>query len=255
MALLDDKVCAITGGAGSVGVATARRFLSEGAKVMLVDLDAERLARSAESLEGGAERVATYAGDVSASETVRGFLDATIARFGAIDVLFSNAGNPGHNAPLVDYPEEAFDRTMAIHARGAFLACKYGLARMRQGGSIVITSSVAGVRGGVGTNMSYVAAKHAQIGIMRTATKPAAARGIRVNCINPGPVDNAFQTGIENEMSAILGYSVTDQLNQTVPLKRHAHPDEIATTVLFLASSMSSYVTGTVLMVDGGLMS
>jgi len=254
MALLDDKVCVITGGAGSVGLATARRFLAEGAKLMLVDLGADALARAAGDLAAGA-RVATFAGDVSNADHVRGFLDATVARFGAIDVLFSNAGNAGHNAPLVDYPEEAFDRTMAIHARGAFLVCKYGLPRMREGGSIVITSSLAGVRGGVGTNMSYVAAKHAQIGIMRTATKPAAARGIRINCVNPGPVDNAFQTGIENEMSAILGFSVTDQLNQTVPLKRHAQPDEIATCVLFLASSMSSYVTGSVLMVDGGLMS
>ena len=116
-------------------------------------------------------------------------------------------------------------------------------------------SSLAGVRGGVGTNISYVAAKHAQIGIMRTATKPAAVRQIRVNCINPGPVDNEFQTGIEVAMSRILGVNVTEELNRTIPLKRHARADEIAGVALFLASDLSTYVTGAVLMVDGGLMS
>lgn len=254
MGMLDSKVCVITGGAGSVGLATARRFLDEGAKVMLADLHEDALAHAADTLAAPG-RVLTQPCDVSVAEQVRSTLDATAAAWGPIDVLFSNAGNAGHNAPLTEYPEEAFDRTLAIHARGAFLACKYGLPRMRDGGSLIITSSLAGVRGGVGTNISYVAAKHAQIGIMRTATKPAALRSIRVNCINPGPVDNEFQTGIEVAMSKILGFNVTEQINQTVPLKRHARPEEIAGVVLFLASDMSSYVTGAVLMVDGGLMS
>lgn len=254
MGMLDGKSCVITGGAGSVGLAAARRFLDEGAKVMLADLDAGALTRADGQLAAQG-RVLTHVCDVSNAEQVKATLDATVAAWGPIDVLFSNAGNAGHNAPITEYPEEAFDRTLAIHARGAFLACKYGLPRMRDGGSLIITSSLAGVRGGVGTNISYVAAKHAQIGIMRTATKPAALRAIRVNCINPGPVDNEFQTGIEVAMSKILGFNVTDQLNQTVPLKRHARPDEIAGVVLFLASDMSTYVTGAVLMVDGGLMS
>ena len=102
--------------------------------------------------------------------------------------------------------------------------------------------------------MAYVTAKHAQIGVMRVAAKALAARGIRVNTINPGPVDNEFQTGIEVEMGALLGVNITEQLNQTVPLKRHARPDEIAGSVLYLASDLSTYVTGTVHMVDGGIM-
>ena len=220
---------------------------------MLVDLRAEDLARAAAGLDPA--RVRTFVCDVTDAGQVKGYLDATVAALGPIDVLFSNAGNPGHNAPLAEYPEDAFDQTMAIHARGAFLACKYGLPRMKNGGSMVITSSVAGVRGGVGTNISYVAAKHAQIGIMRTASKTAATACNPHQLHQPRPVDNEFQTGIENAMSKILGFNVTDQLNQAVPLKRHAHPDEIANTVLFLASDLSSYVTGSVLMVDGGLMS
>jgi NAD(P)-dependent dehydrogenase (short-subunit alcohol dehydrogenase family) len=125
---------------------------------------------------------------------------------------------------------------------------------MNDGGSIVITSSVSGVRGGNGVNMAYATAKHAQIGVMRVAAKALAARGIRVNTINPGPVDNEFQTGIEVEMGALLGINITEQLNQTVPLKRHARPDEIAGAVLYFASDLSTYVTGTVHMVDGGIM-
>jgi NAD(P)-dependent dehydrogenase (short-subunit alcohol dehydrogenase family) len=142
-----------------------------------------------------------------------------------------------------------------VHVKGAFLACKYGARQMRDGGSIVITSSVAGVRGGAGQNISYAAAKHAQIGVVRAAARALAVRGIRVNSINPGPVDNGFQTGIEDRMSALSGVNVTEELNKVIPLKRHAQPDEVATVALFLASSMSSYVTGAVHMVDGGMMS
>jgi NAD(P)-dependent dehydrogenase (short-subunit alcohol dehydrogenase family) len=253
MGLLENKVCVITGGGGSVGVATARRFITEGARVMLVDISAEALQRATRGLDG--ERIATFVGNVADAEAVRGYLAATRAKWGALDVLFSNAGDPGHIAPVIDYPEDAFDYTMTTHAKGAFLACKYGLANMNHGGSIIITSSLAGVRGGGGINMGYVAAKHAQIGIMRAAARFAAARGIRVNTINPGPVDNEFQTGIEVRMGAITGQNITQQLNQQIPLQRHARPDEIAGAVLYFASDLSTYVTGTVHMVDGGMMS
>jgi NAD(P)-dependent dehydrogenase (short-subunit alcohol dehydrogenase family) len=144
---------------------------------------------------------------------------------------------------------------MVIHAKGAFLACKLGQKYLDRGGSIIITSSLAGVRGGGGGNIAYVAAKHAQIGIMRAAARGLAGRGIRVNTINPGPVDNEFQTGIEIGMSKMSGINITEQLNRDIPLKRHASPDEIAGVALFLASNLSSYVTGAVLMVDGGMMS
>jgi len=253
MGLLENKVCVITGGGGSVGVATARRFVAEGACVMLVDISAEALERAARDLDRA--RVATFVGNASDAEAVRGYLAATRTKWGALDVLFSNAGDPGHIAPVTDYPEDAFDYTMTTHAKGAFLACKYGLANMNAGGSIIITSSLAGVRGGGGINMGYVAAKHAQIGIMRAAARFAAGRGIRVNTINPGPVDNEFQTGIEVRMGAITGQNITEQLNQQIPLKRHARADEIAGAVLYFASDLSTYVTGTVHMVDGGMMS
>jgi NAD(P)-dependent dehydrogenase (short-subunit alcohol dehydrogenase family) len=251
--LLQDKVCIVSGAAGSIGLATVRLMLREGAQVMMLDLRDEDLKRAARDLPHDA--IMTAACDVANAGEVKVALDATVARWGKLDVIFSNAGNQGSISALADASEDEFDLTLAIHARGAFLACKYGPPLMKSGGSIIITSSVAGVRGGGGTNTAYVAAKHAQVGIMRSAARALAGRNIRVNTINPGAVDNAFQTGIEQQQSRILSINVTEQLNQAIPLKRHAHPDEIAGTVLFLASDLSSYVTGHVLMVDGGMMS
>jgi NAD(P)-dependent dehydrogenase (short-subunit alcohol dehydrogenase family) len=252
MGLLDNKVCVITGGAGSVGLASARLFQREGARVMLVDLREADLTHAAGTLTGP---TATYAADVSDATQVKGFLDATVAKWGKIDVLFSNAGNPGQSAPLIDYPEDVFDRTLGIHAKGAFLACKYGIPRMNDGGSIIITSSLAGVRGGGGGNISYITAKHAQIGVMRAPARQAAARRIRVNSLNPGPIDNEFQTNIEIAISKQTGMNATEEFNKQIPFKRHGKPEEIAGTALYLASDLSTFVTGTIHMADGGMTS
>ena len=252
MALMKDKVCVISGGAGSIGLASAKRFIAEGAKVMLIDLPGPAL--DAAVIACNSSNVMGYSADVSDPVQVQAAFEKVTQAWGKLDVIVSNAGNAGRNSRIEDYPEDIFDLTLTIHAKGAFLACKYGAPLMNDGGSIVITSSVSGVRGGNGVNMAYVTAKHAQIGVMRVAAKALAARGIRVNTINPGPVDNEFQTGIEVEMGALLGVNITEQLNQTVPLKRHARPDEIAGAVLYLSSDLSTYVTGTVHMVDGGIM-
>ncbi len=184
MGLLQDKVCVITGGAGSIGLASARKFLDEGGRVMLVDLHEKDLLRV--SAELPRERVAIRAADVGVAADARAYIAATVERFGKIDVLFSNAGNAGVVAPLADYPEDVFDEVWRVHVKGAFLACKYGLAQMNDGGSVIITSSVAGLRGDPGV-CAYITAKHAQIGLMRSAAKEAAPRRIRVNTIHPGP--------------------------------------------------------------------
>jgi NAD(P)-dependent dehydrogenase (short-subunit alcohol dehydrogenase family) len=253
MGLLDNKVCIITGGAGSVGLAAAQTFAREGGKVMIVDLNDAEVKRAAATIE--APNIATYVADVSDPDQVKGYIAATNAMWGKIDVLFSNAGNYGHVAALTEYPEDVFDRTLAIHVKGAFLACKYGIPKMNDGGSIIITSSVAGTRGGNGANISYSTAKHAQIGVMRSAARAAAPLGIRVNSLNPGPIDNAFQSSIESGISKLTGIDATEMFNSQVPLKRHARAEEIANVALFLASPMSTFVTGAVVMADGGMMS
>lgn len=250
MGLLQDKVCVITGGAGSIGKASAKLFLAEGAKVMLVDLGAGDLARAVAEL--ASHNLASIAADVSMAVPVKHYIDSTVARWGKIDVLFSNAGNAGVVRPVTDYPEEVFDEVLAVHVRGAFLACKYGLPAMNDGGSIMITSSIVGVRGDRGGSCAYVTAKHAQVGLMRSVAKGAAARRIRVNTLHPGPVDNEFQLAIERNISALTGRDATAMLNQGIPLGRHAQPEEIARSALYLASDLSSFTTGSTLMVDGG---
>ena len=246
-ALLRDQVCVITGGAGSIGLAAALLFLDEGARVFLVDLAEDALRAAARGLD--ASRVAYAAADVSRAEDTQRCLDTATTVFGKIDVLVSNAGAI---APITEYDDAVFDAVYAVHVRGAYLACKHGLPRMNDGGSIVITSSVAAFRGDEGA-AAYITAKHAQIGLMRCVAKEAAHRRIRVNTIHPGPVDNAFQTTLENHLGAIIGHDATLLFNELIPLGRHASAREIARSILYLASDQSSFTTGSTLRVDGGM--
>ncbi len=250
MGLLQDKVCLITGGAGSIGLASAKLFIAEGAKVVLLDLRESDIERALMALHN--RRASGFVGDVSSAEDMKKAIGATVITWGKIDVLFSNAGIAGEVKPITEYPEEVFDRVLAVHVRGAFLACKYGLPAMNDGGSIIITSSIVGVRGDRGGACAYVTAKHAQVGLMRSVAKAAAARRIRVNTLHPGPVDNEFQTAIERNISALTGRDATAMLNEGIPLHRHATAEEIARSALYLASDMSSFTTGSTLMVDGG---
>jgi len=248
---MQNKVCVITGGAGSIGAASAKLFRHEGAKVMLVDLSEHALQKIAADI-GGGDDVAWCAADVTRSDQVKQAIGATVARFGKIDVLFSNAGNFGTVAPIADYPEDVFDSVLAVHVRGAFLCAKHAVPQMNDGGSIVITSSVAGVTGDPGV-YGYITAKHAQVGLMRVLAKELAGRNIRVNTVHPGPVDNAFQLNVEQKLGAVIGRDGTQFFNEIIPLHRHVRAEEVARSVLFLASEASSFTTGCLLMVDGGM--
>jgi NAD(P)-dependent dehydrogenase (short-subunit alcohol dehydrogenase family) len=250
MGRLDGKICIVTGAAGSIGLATTQLMLSEGAKVMLVDLSGDRLQQAAAMLDS--ERTDYAVADVAQAGQVRGYIERTVAKWGKIDVLFSNAGNDGPIIPTVDYPEDIFDKIIATHVRGCFLACKYAIPQMNDGGSIVITSSITGVKGVAG-NCSYVAAKHALVGLMRCIAKEVAPRRIRVNTVNPGPIDNDFMRTAERSMSQMIGRDAGQMFDEIIPLKRHGLPDEVARAVLFLASDQSSYTSGSTLMVDGAM--
>ncbi len=251
MGLLANKVCVITGGAGSLGLASAKKFVAEGAKVVLVDLREEDLARARGELNS--LNVETVAADVSDAAATKDYIQRGVARFGKIDVLFSNAGNQGPITPAVEYPEDVFDSVMAVHVRGAFLCCKYGIPQMNDGGSIIITSSVVGAMGAPGS-IAYVTAKHALVGMMRTLAKETAKRGIRVNTLHPGPIDNAFQARIDEGIGKLAGgVDGRKLLDSAIPLGRHALPEEIAGSALYLASDLSAFVTGSMVMADGGL--
>ena len=248
--LLEGTVALITGGGGSLGTATARLFLKEGARVMLTDRNAEAL-RSAESALDDIH-VATVVSDATDEAEVAAAVDATVDRFGALDVLVANAGTPAQSAPISEFDTGEFDRTFAVHVRGVFLVCKHALRVMNDGGSVVIVSSVAGLRADPGV-CAYVAAKHAQVGLMRSIAKEVAPRGIRVNTVHPGPVANEFQAGIEERLSSVLGTDATRFFDERILLGRHARPEEIAQSITYLASKQSTFTTGSTLVVDGGM--
>jgi NAD(P)-dependent dehydrogenase (short-subunit alcohol dehydrogenase family) len=251
---MQGKVCVVTGGAGSIGLASAKLLHAEGAKVMLTDLDDVALKEAVAQIGGNssANTIAGCAADVTKSDQVKNAIARTVSRFGKIDVLFSNAGNFGTVAPISEYPEDVFDAVLAVHVKGAFLAAKHAVPYMNDGGSIIITSSIVGVKGDPGV-YGYITAKHAQVGLMRVLAKELAGRNIRVNTIHPGPVDNDFQLNVERNLTGVIGRDATQFFNDIIPLHRHVRADEVARSVLFLASDASSFTTGSLLMVDGGL--
>src|SRR4051812_25983813 len=246
---LDGKVAVISGGAGSIGAATARRFVAEGARVVVTDVEEQGLAGLADEL-GAA--VATHPADVTDSAQVRAAVDLAVERFGGLDVAFANAGVFGAIATVAEYPEDVFDRVMAVNVGGSFLLARHALAAMRDGGSLILNSSVVGLTSDPGI-CAYATSKHALVGLMRTAAKEMAPRGIRVNTIHPGPVDNEFQHKIEVTATGLAEAEAGAAVEAMIPLSRPAKAEEVARVALFLASDESSFVTGAAVPVDGGM--
>jgi NAD(P)-dependent dehydrogenase (short-subunit alcohol dehydrogenase family) len=246
-----NKVCVITGGAGSIGLESAKLMYEAGAHIMLVDQNSDNL-EIAHSNFKDHDRITICEADVSKSTETQNYISKTISKWGKIDILFANAGFSGTSAPITSYPDDIFDKVMAVNVRGPFLACKYALPEMNDNGSIIITSSIMGVTARPGS-IAYITSKHAVIGLMRGVAKEAAPRNIRVNVLAPGPVDNAFQLEIEERASKASGINVTEMLNNWISLGRHATPQEIANTAYYLASNNSSFSTGSVFMADGGM--
>ena len=231
-------------------MAIARRFVEQGAKVALLGIAEHRL-RDAER-ELGPDVTYPVLADVTNNGQVAAAIRGTITRFGRIDVVVANAGISGVVAPVAEYPDDEFDRVLAVGVRGAFLVCKYALPVMADGGSVIITSSVVGLTSDAGIS-AYAVAKHAVVGLMRTLAKEVAPRGIRVNTIHPGPMDNEFQHRIEMAVTGTPREQAAKAFDAMIPLGRHADPDEIARAVLFLATDDSSFMTGSALVVDGGM--
>ncbi len=251
MALMDGKGCVITGGAGSLGLASAKALLAEGAKVLLVDQSQDDVDAAAAGLEG---EVLTHAADVTQAQDTQAYIAAAVDAWGGVDVLFANAGVSGTNAPITDYPEDIFDQVIDVNIKGSFLALKYGIPHVSSGGSVIVTSSVMGVTARP-NSVGYITSKHAVVGMVRCVAREVAPKNIRVNILAPGPIDNDFQQTIEDRMSNMMGIDATAMLNQMIPLGRHSQPEEVAQSILYLASDMSSFSTGSVFMADGGFAS
>jgi NAD(P)-dependent dehydrogenase (short-subunit alcohol dehydrogenase family) len=246
MSLFSGKAGFVTGGAGGIGRATAIAFGREGASVIVADIEASRV-HSEETVEmirkagGKAEFVAT---DVSKSADVERMVKTVVDTYGRLDFAFNNAGIAvgGFTA---DMAETDFDRVMSIDVKGVWLCMKYALLHMKanRGGAIVNTSSESGL---VGTPMAsaYVAAKHAVIGLTKTAAGEYANMGIRINAIAPGAIATPMTLSQPKEFQAML---IDPQ-----PMHRFGKPEEVADLVLFLMSDKASFITGTTVSIDGG---
>src|SRR3954452_23278100 len=247
------KVGLITGGAGGIGRATSLGFALRGAKVMVVDADAELGQATVDIItqRGGAS--AFVQADVTKSGSVREYVDKTVALYGRIDCFFNNAGIEGKVVPTQDYEEAVFDQVITVNLKGVFLGMRYVLPVMlNQGaGAIVNTASVAGLFGAPGMP-AYVASKHGVLGLTKVASADVAAKGIRVNAVCPGPVETRMMRSLESQRNPNDPEAVHAAYAAGIPTGRYATPEEIAGAVLYLCSDLAGDVTGTHIVIDGG---
>jgi NAD(P)-dependent dehydrogenase (short-subunit alcohol dehydrogenase family) len=246
-ALMTKPVVLITGALTGIGRATAIAFAREGARLVISGRREEEGSTLAKELRGLGAEAEFVKADVREEEDVRRLVDKTVARFGRLDVAVNNAGTEGQPGPLTEQSAETYATVFDTNVLGVVLSLKHELRVMlaQKHGSIINVSSVVGQRGFAGASI-YVASKHAVEGLTKSAALEAAAAGVRVNAVAPGPIEtpmlNRF-AGSEANKSHFL---------QTIPLQRAGEAVEVAQTILFLASDKAPYLTGQSIGVDGG---
>ncbi|MHA2122632.1 MAG: SDR family NAD(P)-dependent oxidoreductase [Promethearchaeota archaeon] len=257
MGKLDGKVALITGAAAGIGKATSKLFVSEGVKgVVMADILDDMGEKVAEEL--GQNAIYTHA-DVSQENDIKKAIDLAVDKFGRLDIVFSNAGNPGPGGAIEDVPVDEFDYTVAVHLRAAFLCMKYSIPIMKKQGTgcFITTSSVAAYQHGMGT-LPYSLSKAGIIQLTRIAAVELGIYGIRANAIAPGGIATGIfgqSAGVSREGSEKMAVLMKEILGDMQAIRRAGLPEDIANAALFLASDSSSFITGITLLVDGGMLS
>ena len=251
MKRLEGKVAIITGGAGGIGRATAKQFLIEGAEVLLFDFNEENIIETYEQLESN--NLSYFVGDVTRFEDNLKAVEIAKEKYGGLDIFVANAGIEGDIKTIEEYDIDRFDQVIAVNVKGPFLGLKAAIPAMdlRGGGSFIITSSIAGLSGTPQLG-PYATSKHAVIGLMKSAAKECAQKNIRVNSINPSPVETRMMRSIEEGLMPGGAEEAKGVMASNIPLGRYGEPEDVAKLMLFLASDDSSFITGSVYAIDGG---
>jgi NAD(P)-dependent dehydrogenase (short-subunit alcohol dehydrogenase family) len=246
--LLENKVILVTGGGSGIGRATSLLLAGEGAKVTIADYVPEGAERTMKMIKESGGEASCIAADVSVAKQVEAMINRTVGIYGRLDGAFNNAGIEGRMVDTAEYPEDVFDRIMAINLKGVWLCMKYEIPQMLKtgGGSIVNTASGAGLVG-VAMLSAYNASKHGVVGLTKTAALEFAQKNIRVNCVCPGVINTPMvarmiDSGGMNEQEIVAAE----------PVKRMGRPEEIGEGVVWLLSDAASFVTGHSMSIDGG---
>ncbi|MHA3022875.1 3-oxoacyl-ACP reductase FabG [Mycobacterium sp. BMJ-28] len=243
MALLDGRTAVITGGAQGIGYAIAQRFIAEGARVVLGDLNLDATHAAVATL-GGTDVAHAVRADVTDAAEVQALVAAAVDTFGGLDIMVNNAGIT-RDATMRKMTEEQFDQVIDVHLKGCWNGTRLAANVMREAksGAIINISSISGKVGLIGQT-NYSAAKAGIVGLTKAAAKEVAHLGVRINAIQPGLIRSA--------MTEAMPQRIWDQKLAEIPMGRAAEPHEVASVATFLASDMSSYMTGCVLEVTGG---
>ena len=242
----------VTGAAGSIGFSACEIMCREGAEVMMVDIDGEKLAQRAAELAAKGYKVIAHTADCADEVQVEAYAKAAMEAFGKIDGFFNNAGIEGDLAPTHEYDIAMFDKVLHVNLRGMFLGLRFVIPHMVAAGkgAVVNTASIGSERGLAGA-CAYNAAKHGAVGLTRTAASEVAQKGVRVNCVMPGVIETPLLVGMLEQMFDSVEAGMA-KLGEVATLNRVGQPREVGDVVSFLLSDEASYVNGAKWEIDGG---